>query len=155
MRFLLIPGRTNKQGVNVNVGKDEAAYQEIVTTLTVHADDMKELGAVNGSKVVIRNGIGEAEFTCKEGNIPRDALRAVRPADLPTDGRQHGRHRHARFQRLGCGRGVDSMNDNLPTDPQQSAPDLTDPDIPAWEEIEAGRFMPRRIRGSFRGRTLG
>ena len=26
---------------------------------------------------------------------------------------------------------------------------------PAWEEIEAGRFMPRRIRGSFRGRTLG
>jgi hypothetical protein len=47
------------------------------------------------------------------------------------------------------------MNDNLPTDPQQSAPDLADPDIPAWEEIEAGRFMPRRIRGSFRGRTLG
>ena len=25
----------------------------------------------------------------------------------------------------------------------------------AWEEIEAGRFMPRRIRGSFRGRALG
>jgi hypothetical protein len=24
-----------------------------------------------------------------------------------------------------------------------------------WEEIEAGRFMPRRIRGSFRGRALG
>ena len=26
---------------------------------------------------------------------------------------------------------------------------------PAWEEIEAGRFMPRRIRGSFKGRALG
>ena len=25
----------------------------------------------------------------------------------------------------------------------------------AWEEIEAGRFMPRRIRGSFRGGKLG
>jgi hypothetical protein len=25
----------------------------------------------------------------------------------------------------------------------------------AWEEIDAGRFMPRRIRGSFRGRALG
>ncbi len=28
-------------------------------------------------------------------------------------------------------------------------------DEPPWEEIEAGRFMPRRIRGSFRGRALG
>ena len=26
---------------------------------------------------------------------------------------------------------------------------------PAWEEIELGRYMPRRIRGSFRGRELG
>jgi hypothetical protein len=25
----------------------------------------------------------------------------------------------------------------------------------AWEEIEIGRFMPRRIRGSYRGRALG
>ncbi len=24
-----------------------------------------------------------------------------------------------------------------------------------WEEIAAGRFMPRRIRGSYRGRVLG
>jgi len=26
---------------------------------------------------------------------------------------------------------------------------------PAWEQIEAGRYMPRRIRGSYRGRELG
>ena len=47
------------------------------------------------------------------------------------------------------------MNDNR--DPQELAPDsfAQDADIPAWEEIEVGRFMPRRIRGSFRGRTLG
>jgi hypothetical protein len=24
-----------------------------------------------------------------------------------------------------------------------------------WEEIESGRFMPRRIRGSYKGRALG
>jgi hypothetical protein len=30
------------------------------------------------------------------------------------------------------------------------------PDEPrAWEEIEAGRYMPRRIRGSYKGRALG
>jgi hypothetical protein len=26
---------------------------------------------------------------------------------------------------------------------------------PPWEMIEAGRYMPRRIRGSFPGRELG
>ena len=26
---------------------------------------------------------------------------------------------------------------------------------PAWEQIEAGRYRPRRIRGSFPGRELG
>jgi len=25
----------------------------------------------------------------------------------------------------------------------------------AWQLIDAGRYMPRRIRGSFRGRELG
>jgi hypothetical protein len=27
--------------------------------------------------------------------------------------------------------------------------------VAAWTEIEAGRFMPRRIRGSCQGRALG
>jgi hypothetical protein len=26
---------------------------------------------------------------------------------------------------------------------------------PPWEQVEAGRYMPRRIRGSCRGRELG
>jgi hypothetical protein len=26
---------------------------------------------------------------------------------------------------------------------------------PAWELVEAGRYRPRRIRGSYRGRELG
>jgi hypothetical protein len=42
------------------------------------------------------------------------------------------------------------------TDPQeQKAAEPLPVEAPAWEEIEAGRFMPRRIRGSFRGRALG
>jgi hypothetical protein len=27
--------------------------------------------------------------------------------------------------------------------------------LPAWEQIEIGRYQPRRIRGSFPGRELG
>jgi hypothetical protein len=28
-------------------------------------------------------------------------------------------------------------------------------EVAAWTEIEAGRFMPRRVRGSYLGRALG
>lgn len=27
--------------------------------------------------------------------------------------------------------------------------------MPAWTEIDEGRFMPRRVRGSYHGRALG
>ncbi|HEV3437210.1 MAG TPA: molybdopterin dinucleotide binding domain-containing protein [Gemmata sp.] len=73
-QFLMIPGRTSKQGQQINVGKDNEAYQTIVNTLTMHAEDMKELGISTGATVRVRNEIGEATFQCKEGNIPRGML---------------------------------------------------------------------------------
>ena len=45
------------------------------------------------------------------------------------------------------------MRDDEKTDAQQQAAEIDD--LTAWEEIESGRFMPRRIRGSYRGRALG
>jgi len=49
------------------------------------------------------------------------------------------------------------MNTNdKPTDAQEvAASQPVEATERPWEEIEAGRFMPRRIRGSFRGRALG
>ena len=60
------------------------------------------------------------------------------------------------------------MNEQPKQDRDLSSPDsphfqLAEPDIPAaaetppaaWEEVEAGRFMPRRVRGSYQGRALG
>jgi len=42
------------------------------------------------------------------------------------------------------------------TDSNRELAEETRPeDVQAWEQIEAGRYMPRRIRGSCRGRTLG
>jgi hypothetical protein len=32
---------------------------------------------------------------------------------------------------------------------------LPEENVPAWAMIEAGRYQPRRIKGSFRGRELG
>ena len=48
------------------------------------------------------------------------------------------------------------MSDNKPTDAQeQAAGQPSAAEVAAWEEIEAGRFMPRRVRGSCRGLALG
>lgn len=74
MRFILNPIRTSKQGQQVNVGKEYAEYEALVTTLTMHVDDMKEVGVANGGKVRIRTEFGEAEFVVKEGKVPRGLL---------------------------------------------------------------------------------
>jgi formylmethanofuran dehydrogenase subunit D len=74
MRFILNPIRTSKQGQQINVGKDHDAYQAIVNTLTMHPDDMKDLGVVAGASVRVRTEVGEATFTCKDGNVPRGML---------------------------------------------------------------------------------
>jgi formylmethanofuran dehydrogenase subunit D len=73
-RFILSPGRTSKQGQQINIGKDYPEYQAIVTTLTMHPEDMAELGVVSGGTVLVRTEQGEAQFQCKEGNIPRGML---------------------------------------------------------------------------------
>jgi hypothetical protein len=45
---------------------------------------------------------------------------------------------------------------NKPADAQeQAASQPAEAEVAAWEEIEAGRFMPRRVRGSCRGLALG
>ena len=70
--------------------------------MTMHADDMKELGIVAGATVRVRTEIGEATFQCKEGKVPRGLdLRPLRPADVPAHGRRDRRHRHADVEGLG------------------------------------------------------
>jgi formylmethanofuran dehydrogenase subunit D len=69
-RFLMNAGRTTKQGQQINIGKDHAEYQAIVSTITMHPDDMKEAGIPNGGTVRVRSDNGEAVFKCKEGKVP-------------------------------------------------------------------------------------
>src|SRR5579864_6663222 len=69
-RFLMNAGRTTKQGQQINVGKDDAAYQAIVNTLTMNPEDMKAVGIATGGTVRVRSECGEAVFLCKEGRVP-------------------------------------------------------------------------------------
>jgi formylmethanofuran dehydrogenase subunit D len=73
-RFLMIPGRTSKQGQQINIGKDNAEYETMVTTLIMDAEDMKEVGVVTGGRVRVRTDHGQADFLCKEGKIPRGLI---------------------------------------------------------------------------------
>ena len=47
MRFIMNPGRTSKQGQQINVGKENAEYEAIVNTVTMHPDDMKAMGVTD------------------------------------------------------------------------------------------------------------
>jgi formylmethanofuran dehydrogenase subunit D len=53
-RFIMNAGRTTKQGQQVNVGKDYAEYQAIVSTLTMHPEDMRAVGVAPGGAVLVR-----------------------------------------------------------------------------------------------------
>jgi hypothetical protein len=52
------------------------------------------------------------------------------------------------------------INDNAEPGPRveevaQFGPMVEDGAVQAWEEVDTGRYMPRRIKGSCIGRALG
>lgn len=73
-RYLMNAGRTTKQGQQINVGKDSPEYQALVSTITMHPDDMKDEGIAAGAKVRVRSDNGAGEFLCKEGKVPRGMI---------------------------------------------------------------------------------
>jgi formylmethanofuran dehydrogenase subunit D len=75
MRFIMNAGRTSKQGQQINVGKDDDAYKAMVSTLTLHPDDLKALGVGAGGAVRVRSEYGgEGTFLCQEGKVPRGMI---------------------------------------------------------------------------------
>lgn len=73
-RFILNPSRTAKQGALINSGKDTPEYKAVVTTLTMDAADMKEMGIESGDSVIVRTEFGEAIFQCEPGKCPTGLL---------------------------------------------------------------------------------
>jgi formylmethanofuran dehydrogenase subunit D len=69
-RFIMNAGRTTKQGQQISIGKDSAEYQALVSTLIMHADDMRDVGILPGGTVRVRSETGEGLFQCKDGKVP-------------------------------------------------------------------------------------
>lgn len=75
--FILIPGRTSRQGTTLNEGKFSAGYVEETHTLLMNADDMSRLQVKNGERVRLRSEQGVIEIACqaaKAGELPAGLL---------------------------------------------------------------------------------
>src|SRR5262245_4247045 len=75
--FVLIPGRTARQGTALNEGKFTAAYVEETSTLLMNAEDMTRLGIKKGEKVRLKSEQGKVEIpvqAAKAGELPPGLL---------------------------------------------------------------------------------
>ena len=74
-QFIMNAGRTTQQGRQINVGKEDAEYEEMVSTLIMHPDDIEDIGTSVGGTLRVRSEHGEGPFVCKEhggkeGKVP-------------------------------------------------------------------------------------
>lgn len=73
-RYLMNAGRSTKQGQNINIGKDSAEYQTLVTTIVMNSEDMQLEGLTNGQSVRLVGEYGDGIFYCKDGKVPRGMI---------------------------------------------------------------------------------
>ncbi|MEK6248793.1 MAG: hypothetical protein N2C12_11480 [Planctomycetales bacterium] len=75
--FILIPGRTSKQGCGISEGKFKENYQSEINTLQVAAEDMERLKLETGDKVRLTSEAGQIEVavkSAKKGELPPGLL---------------------------------------------------------------------------------
>lgn len=66
--FILIPGRTAKQGCGISEGKFGETYQAEITQLQVAPGDMRRLGLRTGDRVRVTGEHGQIEVAVIEAN---------------------------------------------------------------------------------------
>ncbi|MDP6443883.1 MAG: molybdopterin dinucleotide binding domain-containing protein [Pirellulaceae bacterium] len=65
--FILIPGRTSRQGCGISEGKYGETYQQEINHLQIAAEDMERLGIAEGSRV---------RLTSEHGRVEVDVIKA-------------------------------------------------------------------------------
>ena len=82
--FVLIPGRTSRQGTGISIGKFGVEYQEEITTLLVPPEDMQRLGLVKGDCVRLTSEWGQIEvaITASKGDDLPPGLLFIAYGDL-------------------------------------------------------------------------
>jgi formylmethanofuran dehydrogenase subunit D len=65
--FILIPGRTSKQGTALNEGKYTDGYRTEINTLLMNPDDMGRMQLKEGDRVRMWNEFGQVVVPVKSG----------------------------------------------------------------------------------------
>ena len=76
-QFILIPGRTSKQGCGISEGKFGENYQSEINALQLNQTDMEEMGLSEGSRVRINSDHGQIDVAIKaapKGELPQGLL---------------------------------------------------------------------------------
>ena len=63
--FILIPGRTSRQGCGISEGKFTAGYREEIAQLHMSPVDVKRLGLQDGDQVRVTGEFGEMTATLR------------------------------------------------------------------------------------------
>ncbi|MEE9220941.1 MAG: molybdopterin dinucleotide binding domain-containing protein [candidate division NC10 bacterium] len=72
--FVLITGRSTKQGRTIHLGKDSKEYVEEISTLEMNPADMQTLQLKDGDRVCLNTKHGSSVVQCKKGTVPSGLL---------------------------------------------------------------------------------
>jgi len=75
--FILITGRSTKQGRTIHLGKDAKEYVDEISALEMNPADMERLGVGDGEAVRMSNAHGSVVLHCKKGTVPEGLLFAA------------------------------------------------------------------------------
>lgn len=82
--FILIPGRTSRQGAGISEGKYAENYQHEINTLQVAPEDMRRLELTAGDRVRLKGEFGQIEVavTAAKGDELPPGLLFIAYGDL-------------------------------------------------------------------------
>lgn len=72
--FILITGRTAKQGAALHKGKDSDEYRQATGFVEMGSEDRERLGVEAGRRVRVRTVFGETELELREGQLPSGVI---------------------------------------------------------------------------------
>lgn len=70
-QFVLITGRSTKQGKSVHFGKEAQEYRDEISTLQMNLKDIEALGLQDGAQVRVKSNYGSMVVKLKKWDIPQ------------------------------------------------------------------------------------
>jgi len=70
-KFILITGRTTRQGTTIHLGKESEEFVEETSTVEMNEEDMRRNNLQEGDQVILRSAYGSTKVTCKRSDIPQ------------------------------------------------------------------------------------